>query len=831
MEELFFGLLALAAFAAVFLVPFLTYAAVKRIERDQVEGISSLQKQLRQVQRNVDAFSSPASSSAVDPKSEEAAPPPPKPAAPVLLTPTPPEKPISHVAFQETGGSQTSKPRTEMPPPKRVPVREPNRFEVAAKETLQKIWNWIIVGEERVPEGVSLEYAVASQWLLRIGVLVLVVGVGFFLKYSIERGLLGPQARVALSTITGLVLLIAGTRILGKKYHIFGQGLMGAGLATLYFSVFAASNLFDLIAPAPSFALMGLVTVLAGGIAVRFHSILVAVLGILGGYLTPVMLQTGAVDFVGLFCYLLVLGIGVLGICVWKNWPIVNILSFFATYALFFMVMRQYESVHFWEVFPFLVAFFVLFSTMTFLYKIVRHDKSNLLDLLALFGNAGVFFVVGFQLLDEAYGRLWTAALPLGLTAFYTAHIYQFFRRKLVDRELLVSFFGLATFFLAITMPLVLSREWLTASWAIQAVVLLWVGKKLNSNFVQQMALLFFGIVLARFCFYDLGRQFYEGETISAADLSVGDYLRLLAERLVAFGVPIASFGLAYRMIGVTSTQTSATENDVAPWLPQSAALRLLIFAAIGMTFLYLHMELNRTVGHFYGPARLPILTLLWLGLCGFLLFETVRRGGKLMLALLSLALTGVLAKLLLFDLPSWNLNFDLLYAAPYSFRDASMRLLDFGAIIGFFGGGYALVAKHQQVRGIRNALGFASLAMLFVYLTLEVNSYLSHYHPGLRAGGVSILWALFALGFIVQGIRKKVGVLRYLGLALFAIVSAKVFFVDLAQLDQFWRILAFLILGMLLMAGSFMYLRYQDTFKQTKPREHSDRSDKEEVE
>src|SRR5207245_11347506 len=133
--------------------------------------------------------------------------------------------------------------------------------------------------------------------------------------------------------------------------------------------------------------------------------------------------------------------IGVLGLCYWKIWSLVNYLSFVSTYFLFFASMqRDYDDSHFWEVMPFVAAFFVLFSTMTFLYKIVNHDKSNLLDLLALLVNAGVFYAVSYRLVETAYGQKWVAVVTLSLAAFYTAHVFYFLRRRLVDRELLVSF-------------------------------------------------------------------------------------------------------------------------------------------------------------------------------------------------------------------------------------------------------------------------------------------------------------------------------------------------------------------------------------------------------
>ena len=125
----------------------------------------------------------------------------------------------------------------------------------------------------------------------------------------------------------------------------------------------------------------------------------------------------------------------------------------------------------------------------------------------------------------------------------------------------------------------------------------------------------------------------------------------------------------------------------------------------------------------------------------------------------------------------------------------------------------YRALTGRTVARQVGIFLGSLSLLLLFVWLTLETNAALHCYVRGLQAGGVSILWSLFALGLIIAGIHRGVRSLRFVGLALFAVVGAKVFLSDLAALHQVYRIVAFICLGFLVLAGAFIYLKYQHLF------------------
>jgi uncharacterized membrane protein len=157
--------------------------------------------------------------------------------------------------------------------------------------------------------------------LVATGALAFVVFLGLFVKYAWENNWVGPTGRVLLGAATSLALVAAGLRLLGREYRPLGQGLAGAGLAGLYVSAFGAHGFYDLVSREAAGVWMAAITVNAVLLAARLDARLLAALAWVGGYLTPVLLSTGEDKALALFVYLLVLDLGALALDHRKPWP------------------------------------------------------------------------------------------------------------------------------------------------------------------------------------------------------------------------------------------------------------------------------------------------------------------------------------------------------------------------------------------------------------------------------------------------------------------------------------------------------------------------------
>ena len=148
----------------------------------------------------------------------------------------------------------------------------------------------------RAPVGVGQwEGWLGGTWLSRVGGVLLVLGIGFFLKHAFEHEWIGPTGRVLAGLAAGIAMLAGGVRLAGRDaYHVPAQSLIAVGAGVLHLSLYAAHTLYALVGAPTTFLGMAVVTAVGFATALRLDSGALAALATLGGLLTPVILDTGA---------------------------------------------------------------------------------------------------------------------------------------------------------------------------------------------------------------------------------------------------------------------------------------------------------------------------------------------------------------------------------------------------------------------------------------------------------------------------------------------------------------------------------------------------------
>ena len=165
-----------------------------------------------------------------------------------------------------------------------------------------------------------------------LGGIVLALAAVMFLRYAIEHELIPPMVRVAIGFATGIAAIAISERLRSREFITMANALAGAGIVVLYVSSWAARVLYELVPASLGFALMILVTVACGALAWRHKAREVALLGLIGGFATPVLMSTGSDNPIGLFGYVLLLDIGLIWLARVRRWPLLMILALFGTF-------------------------------------------------------------------------------------------------------------------------------------------------------------------------------------------------------------------------------------------------------------------------------------------------------------------------------------------------------------------------------------------------------------------------------------------------------------------------------------------------------------------
>jgi uncharacterized membrane protein len=607
-----------------------------------------------------------------------------------------------------------------------------------------------------MPEAPSREPAFETRmgltWLNRIGVVTLVLGVAFFFKYAVDNQWIGETARVLLGVAAGLAALGLGERFWRRDQKTFAQGVSGAGVAILYVSFYAAFVFYSLVPQPLAFALMVLNTAAAGALALRYEAPALATLGLLGGYMTPILLSTGEDRPWALLSYVLLLNLGALAVAQKKQWRVLEWLAFAATVVLYSSWTIGFRKSQHLPALMFLLIYYGLFATRKNRVLVAVAQFIAMLELavwtcptepLRFLPLAALLAAAGLAAADR---RGWRETPAIAFCAFWL--IYSPAQPELsrhASPELFVVLLTIVFGIFAAWLPWRVARRGaassldmlvsvLNAGFYFAAIYNLLEASHPRALGLLAVALAAFHLGMARKC--GAGRPGQENNL--AALLLSGLTLAFVT---VALGLLLFSFRI---------TIAWALEAYAIAWIAGRAREPRLVYASLAVFALVAVRLAAIDAGMYAGPDAYTAIV-----------------NARFLAFLIAAAAFWLSARLIA---SGWQA------LAPYIGGHVAML---WGLILEVLG----WAARHTSSLNYRN----------------------------LASASVSILAAAYAVALVGFGVARRSALNRALGLGLIAIVVAKLYLYDVWRMSRgMYRFAAFAGLGVFLLTTSYLYSRYR---------------------
>ncbi len=664
----------------------------------------------------------------------------------------------------------------------------------------------------------DMETMIGGSWFNWLGIIAVTLTVAFFLKYAFDNQWVNPAMRVTLGAGAGFAILALAERLRAKGLRQYASVLSGGGVLILYLSTYAARVFYDLIGQTSAFMLMSAVTALAVALAVRHDARAIAILALIGGFSTPVLLSTGVDHQIAFFTYLAFLDAGVLALAYFKRWRILNFLSFFATVAMFVGWASQHYVAHkLWPTIFFLTLFFVLFSAIAPVHNILKQRPARWPDILLVIVNATFYFCATYvHLKDAGYNRP-LGSFALMVSVFYILLFYLVWEKHRADALLRYSYAGAAVTFFTTAVAIQLDFHWVTTAWATEALMLTWVGLRAKEPSARHAALVVFSVALMHWFGWD----------VAEAGLQTGAvFTPLLNARAFSCAVLVGALLGAARLYQSAGEATEESERK--------AITSLYMLASAGLVFVLLTLDVNdyfsqRIARSPEGDAekfaalegaRQFSLSALWIFYGAIVLsFGLLRRMRLLRYsALLLLGFTAL--KLITVD-ASYH---DAPWHAPFfnlTFLAFMLMTAALAACAHLYARGDYAPAEESEI--VRPALVLLAHLLAVVALSAEASGYFERMILETRAEGerlrelrlaeslsLSVVWALYGGAMLAYGYIRRNKLLRVMALVMLSLTTVKVFFWDLAALEKIYRIISFGVLGLILLAVSYLYQKKQ---------------------
>ncbi|WP_233899913.1 DUF2339 domain-containing protein [Tenacibaculum piscium] len=674
----------------------------------------------------------------------------------------------------------------------------------------------------------DLEKFIGENLINKLGILILVLGISFFVKYAIDKDWINEPARVGIGVLCGS-LIMAIAHKLKKNYTSFSSVLVAGAISIFYFTIYIAFHEYQLFSQTVAFAIMTVITIFSTLVAVSYNRQELAVLSLIGGFSAPFMVSTGEGNYVVLFTYIAILNIGILGISYFKKWRISTILSFIFTIILFGSwcgLKIGYKTFSHSGALIFATLFYFIFSITIVLNNLRNKGVFSKIEYFILVANTFVFFGLGMLILNDLESNL-TGLFTLLLALYNIAYATILYKKFGLDKNAIYLLIGLALTFVTLTIPIQFEGNIITLFWASEAVLLFWLSQKSKIDTFKIGAFIIQVLTLISL--------FLDWEKYSfTKDLNV-----ILNPLFIAGLVVSCSLFLTYWLLKkekeVVIKHFSININSYRNILLIIAIL-ITYFTGILEVNYQAYQFLKNTFSAFSFPVTYHFIFITTILYIASILKNKNISKGILVVGIVSTALYIInfyklpanelienfventntnyafyfhyiiLSCLIYFGYQLYKTS-DLLFKIKPKQRKWLPWIFTFAIVY--------ILSNEIMIHGLHlsNSVDTVALSEKFPESENDFYAKSNFVHSQISATktqiikiGYPILWGVFSFIFLIIGIKKQWKNLRVIALSLLGFTILKLFIYDIKNVSETGKIIAFILLGVLILIISFVY-------------------------
>ena len=657
-------------------------------------------------------------------------------------------------------------------------------------------------------KNVNVEKYIGENLINKIGIGILVLGIAFFVKYAIDKNWINEVARMWIGILCGFIL--CGLAYwMRTKYKAFSSVLTGGGISVFYFTFFIAFREYAIISQATAFILMIITTAFTVFLSVWYGRRELAIIAIIGGFASPLMVSTGLGNYIVFFTYLFILNVGMMALAYLKKWNEINIISYIFTVMFYgsWLIVRVILK----ETDPYIGALFfgTLFYLLFFATNIINafraERKFGVFEIMMLASNTFLYYVAGMIILNKFYSYNFLGLFTALIGIFNLGFSLVLFRNKSVSSILRYFLVGFGVGFVSLIAPVQLHGNYITLFWAIEFVLLFWLSEKSGLALLKIFSfsvlfVLLWSILLDWVKYYG-----YQSHVL----LPVVFNKAFLTGMFVSASVYVNIFLINY-----------FKQENVLKGFSSKMYRVILDFILTVVLFIVLLLELVNGLNQSGRELSFSnIVVFSYVSAYLLLVFYLFRK--KLPEYAIILFCIAVISSHIIYLIASHADNIilrnDYLFTNFAGLGDFLYHYINIAIVIT----GLIFVKNVIRINSSRSPelykiyLWYFCFILIFIASseldhicvltlssTLDLSDILKHSHMI----GYPIIWGLSSLMIMIYGLRQKDKMLRIISLSIFGIILLKLFLFDIRFISAGGKVAAFIILGIILLLVSFLY-------------------------